>query len=135
MHPTPQMPFDDDFIKSFKSNKLLIVAGSTWPKDEDLVLKAFTKIKENGVKLIIAPHEIEASNTINLIKKINGFGITYSLYTSNPNTNSDVLILDTIGLLSKLDFSIQFFDHFRSEFFTGFGNRFWINCFGLNRHQ
>ena len=96
------IPFENEFIKEFKQNKKLIIAGSTWSGDEEFVLKAFKKIKDKGVKLLIAPHEIESRFIINLIKKINEIGLSYSLYTNDPSPDVEVLILDTIGLLSKL---------------------------------
>ncbi len=94
--------YQNKIIEAFKGNSKLIIAGSTWPKDEELILKAFNKIKDKGVKLIIAPHEVETRFTINTIKKINEYNFKYSLYMQDPATDVDVMIIDTIGVLSKL---------------------------------
>jgi 3-deoxy-D-manno-octulosonic-acid transferase len=95
-------PDDDSIIREFKGNSKLIIAGSTWPKDETLVLQAFESLRAQGCKLIIAPHEVEARFTINTIKKINAHGFSYSIYKQDPDTTVDVMIIDTIGRLSKL---------------------------------
>jgi len=97
-----QTTYENEVIAEFKSSKKLIIAGSTWPKDEDMLLKAFLKIKEKGVKLIIVPHEVEPRYTINTIKKINELGIKYALYSQDLHDEADILILDAMGLLSKI---------------------------------
>lgn len=90
-------------VEQFKEDKKLIVAGSTWPKDDDFVLKAYAKLKTKGVKLIIAPHEVNETEINQLTEKIKSINLTYSLYTnSNSDANADVLIINTIGLLSKI---------------------------------
>jgi len=94
--------YHNAIIEAFKGDSKLIIAGSSWPKDEELILKAFNKIKDKGVKLIIAPHEVETRFTINTIKKINEYNFKYSLYMQDPATDVDVMIIDTIGVLSKL---------------------------------
>src|SRR5699024_3638669 len=49
-----------DFIEEFKNNQLCIVAGSTWPEDENILL-AYRNKASKEVKFIIAPHEIKKS--------------------------------------------------------------------------
>ena len=48
-----------DFIETFKNNSLTIVVGSSWPKDENLLVKYINTSSEN-VKFIIAPHNIKS---------------------------------------------------------------------------
>ena len=45
-------------IEKFIGNSKVIVAGSTWKEDEEVLQKAFTAINDPSLKLIIAPHEI-----------------------------------------------------------------------------
>ena len=47
-----------DFIEEFKDNKTTIVIGSSWPKDENLLVEYINNSSEN-VKFIIAPHNIK----------------------------------------------------------------------------
>ena len=45
-------------IEQFIGNSKTIIAGSTWPEDEEVLKKAFAAINDPSLKLIIAPHEI-----------------------------------------------------------------------------
>jgi 3-deoxy-D-manno-octulosonic-acid transferase len=87
-------------LDEFCQNSTVIVAGSTWPKDEDLLLE-IASLLQKDVKLIIAPHEINSARIDELISR---FGLSCARYT-NPNLGnlSDVRILfiDTIGILSS----------------------------------
>uniref|UniRef100_UPI0030EDC870 3-deoxy-D-manno-octulosonic acid transferase n=1 Tax=uncultured Flavobacterium sp. TaxID=165435 RepID=UPI0030EDC870 len=47
-----------DFIEQFKDNKTTIVIGSSWPKDENLLIEYINNATEN-IKFIIAPHNIK----------------------------------------------------------------------------
>ncbi|GAB1453256.1 glycosyltransferase N-terminal domain-containing protein [Draconibacterium sp.] len=87
-------------VEKFKGNSLLIVAGSTWKPDEEL-LAAF--INENvGLKFIIAAHEVSAAN----INRIHGLlkkpAISFSKVTESEIDKYDVLVIDSVGLLSSL---------------------------------
>ncbi|MGZ5285523.1 MAG: 3-deoxy-D-manno-octulosonic acid transferase, partial [Kaistella sp.] len=47
-----------DFISEFKDDKLLVVIGSSWPKDEKLLIE-YINAAEADVKFIFAPHNIK----------------------------------------------------------------------------
>lgn len=79
----------------------IIVAGSTWPADEDLLGKLFTD-NQGKLKLIIAPHEIHEAHLKALEKQFEGQTIRYSTALQTGSTGKRVLILDSIGMLSKL---------------------------------
>ena len=83
-------------IKTFVKNKKTIVCGSTWPKDEKLLIQYIRN--HPNKKYIIAPHEL---NNIKYLKEQ-----TNALLYSNANkTNiltSNVLVIDSIGLLSNI---------------------------------
>ncbi len=92
-------------IASFTSNKPVIIAGSTWPKDEAILIPAFIKLKQkhSGLKLIVAPHETHEKNIVHLTQNLTDTGISFSLYTSGKDfSGSDILIVDTVGLLSSV---------------------------------
>lgn len=88
-------------IELFKGTSRLIIAGSTWPADEDLVLEAFKELNLNNTKLVIVPHDIEERLLKETISKIKKHQLSYSLFTEKINTDSQILILNTMGLLSK----------------------------------
>jgi 3-deoxy-D-manno-octulosonic-acid transferase len=89
-------------IQNFKGNSKLIIAGSTWPKDEDMLLEAFSKLNRNDVKLIIVPHNIETQLQKNTVTKIERAGLSYSLFTDGVKNESKILVLNTMGLLSRI---------------------------------
>ena len=57
-------------IEKFKNGKHIVIAGSTWPADEELLIK-YINSSNNNYKFIIAPHEINESNINLLISQIN----------------------------------------------------------------
>jgi len=89
-------------IKRFKQNQLLFIAGSTWPKDDELLIK-FYKEHQKLFKMIIAPHEVQPSNIARLMDNLKEFNVMkYSDATETNILGADILIIDSIGLLSAL---------------------------------
>lgn len=94
-----------DFIDKFKNNTLTIVAGSSWPKDEALLVN-YINSSNNG-KFIIAPHNINKDQIADLKNQIVKKTILFSSINLNDLGDSklaehDVLIIDTIGILTKI---------------------------------
>ena len=95
-----------DFIATFKDNKITIVIGSSWPKDENLLVEYINKASKN-VKFIIAPHNIKPEQIANLTSQIKKTRLKYSDYSietlRKPNLkNYQVFIIDTVGILTKI---------------------------------
>ena len=95
-----------DFIAAFKDNKTTIVIGSSWPKDENLLVEYINKASKN-VKFIIAPHNIKPEQIANLTSQIKKTRLKYSDYSietlRKPNLkNYQVFIIDTVGILTKI---------------------------------
>jgi 3-deoxy-D-manno-octulosonic-acid transferase len=93
-----------DYIEAFQNDTLTIVAGSSWPKDENLLVDYINQTSKK-VKFIIAPHNIKEEQIKELKKSISkkvvlfselGKGIDLSLQ------DFDVFIIDTIGILTKI---------------------------------
>jgi 3-deoxy-D-manno-octulosonic-acid transferase len=91
------------FIKEFIQDKPVMIAGSTWPDDEKL-LAAYASERPD-VKFIIAPHEISAAHILT-IKALFPSAILYSELKKQQSLpafkDSQILIIDSIGLLSRL---------------------------------
>lgn len=93
-----------DFIEQFKDNKTTIVIGSSWPKDESLLVNYINQSSDD-VKFIIAPHNIKSEQIQELKKSISKKTILFSdvetrLIASLQEYN--VFIIDTIGILTKI---------------------------------
>ncbi len=79
------------------------MAGSTWPKDEDLLMNAFLKMSLPTTKLILVPHEVEAKSIADLESRLKEKNLSYSLYTdTDVQTDSKVMVVNAMGLLSRL---------------------------------
>ncbi|WP_348813369.1 3-deoxy-D-manno-octulosonic acid transferase [Flavobacterium maritimum] len=90
-----------NFISQFKDNTLTIVVGSSWPKDENLLVD-FINSNTLNVKFIIAPHNIKAEQIQQLQNSITKKTV---LFTEKENKNLadyEVFIIDTIGILTKI---------------------------------
>ena len=83
-------------VNEFCKQKPTIICGSTWPKDEQLIANF---IKENQqYNYIIAPHELLK---IQQLQKWTN-GLLFSDANKQNIHNSNVLIIDSIGLLSSI---------------------------------
>lgn len=88
-------------IESFVGNNKIIVAGSTWPEDEEILSNIFSQPENSSFKLILAPHEI-TDDHIKSIEKLFPNSIRFSKCTDDCAMNEQVLIIDNIGMLSRL---------------------------------
>lgn len=91
-----------EFIEKFKGNSKLIVAGSTWPDDEEILVKFINEKLPDDWKLIFAPHNIKEKEILSLSEKISKKTAIYTKSDQNQIENSQILILDTIGMLTKI---------------------------------
>ena len=93
-------PFSHPVFEKFCKDGNVLIAGSTWKDDEKILAHL---LKENTeIKLIIAPHEINKHHIAEL--KIQFPNCTLLSETINNELfgNPNVLIVDTIGILSKI---------------------------------
>lgn len=91
-------------IESFLQQQRVIIAGSTWPEDENILKAALAQVSDTSLKLIIAPHEINDKHLGDLREQFPE-AVFYSELIKNPGTISigaRVLVIDNIGLLSRL---------------------------------
>lgn len=106
-----------EFIENFRENRKLIVFGSSWQAEEDIAQMLKKKLPET--KIAIAPHDLER---VPYLQKLFPNAVLYSQFyesqtSRNPkskaqnsnkaeaeisNFKSQILIIDSIGKLSKL---------------------------------
>ena len=93
------------FIEEFKNNTPTIVIGSSWPKDEELLVN-FINNSAGNIKFIIAPHNIKSEQILGLQKSITKKSILFSDSVQTKHNSSlhehDVFIINTIGILTKI---------------------------------
>ena len=90
-----------DFIETFKNGKTTIVAGSSWPKDEELLVD-FINATTTDTKYIIAPHNIKPDQIQQLKNSCAKKVLLYSEKENKDLKDFDVFIIDTIGILTKI---------------------------------
>ena len=90
-----------DFIETFKNDTLTIVAGSSWPKDENLLVDYINQTSEK-IKFIIAPHNIKEEQIQELKNSISKRVVLFSEKSNKNLADFDVFIIDTIGILTKI---------------------------------
>lgn len=90
-----------DFIETFKNETLTIVIGSSWPKDENLLINYINKTAQK-VKFIIAPHNIKEEQIQELKNSISKKTVLFSEKETENLADFDVFIIDTIGILTKI---------------------------------
>lgn len=97
------MPFVDNKIERFSINdKKVFICGSTWEKDIDVLSESQDFIFKN-FKLIIAPHEISSKQLGYIDDKFKGRIVKhYTKLSDFDSSNIDVLIIDKIGILSRI---------------------------------
>jgi 3-deoxy-D-manno-octulosonic-acid transferase len=88
-------------IESFCKDSTVLVAGSTWPADEKLLVK-FASEYPGKIKMIIAPHELHEDALTALTMSLGPSAVRYSKIGSSALTEKNILVLDAIGILSKV---------------------------------
>jgi len=78
----------------------VIVAGSTWPKDEELLARYIDERED--LRLILAPHEIDEAHLHTIFQYFKGRYVRFSEANYLNISHVRVLIIDQIGLLSTL---------------------------------
>ncbi len=89
-------------ISDFCAHKKILICGSTWGGDEDILLPFINEELATDWKAIIAPHDIRPSRIAQIAQKLT---VSHQRYSQlNPETIGDsrVLIIDNIGMLSAL---------------------------------
>lgn len=91
---------DLPIVQAFKSDAKVLIAGSSWPNDENILLPYFNQ--NFPLKLIIAPHEIVEEHLQSIISQLKRPYIRYSQATIENVKEADCLIIDCFGLLSSI---------------------------------
>ena len=100
-------PFPD--VESFISGRHCIIAGSTWPPDEKLLVEFCPQLPDDYC-LIIAPHDISASHVAQIKAMFPDSQLYTELDADQPSRSlslskgrpTRILIVNTIGILSQL---------------------------------
>jgi len=118
-----------DFMEVFKNDKLCFVAGSTWPEDEAILIDHINHAPKN-LKYVLAPHTIKKDKILGLAGAFTKKTTLYSKIYSNNLRDYDVLIIDNIGLLTRI-YSYADIAYVGGGFSTGLHNTLEPAVFGI----
>lgn len=84
--------------------KKVIVAGSTWPEDEAVLLPAFLQMRQklSNLLLIVVPHEPTIDHLEELERQLEEHVRTIRFSALNEYNGEEVVIVDSIGILLVL---------------------------------
>ena len=117
------------FMEKFKKDRLCFVAGSTWPEDEAILIDYINNSPKN-FKYVLAPHTLKTDKILGLTGAISKKKVLYSKMDENTLGEYDVLIVDTIGLLTKI-YSYADIAYVGGAFATGLHNTLEPAVFGV----
>jgi 3-deoxy-D-manno-octulosonic-acid transferase len=115
--------------KAFKGNDKLLVIGSAWEEDME-ILAHFINERGNTLKFIIAPHEISESNLIETERMLRCRSIRFSKASESNVADYNVLIIDNIGMLARL-YRYGEFAFVGGGFGKGLHNILEAACYGI----
>lgn len=91
------LPIVEGFVAG--ANKV-IIAGSTWPEDEQYLARYIATHKDT--KLVLVPHEIDAVHLHKIFQYFEGRYVRYTEATPQSISTCRILLVDTIGVLSSI---------------------------------
>ncbi len=118
-------------IEKFRNENKIMVCGSTWEKDEEYILAAFSELRTKNLKLIIAPHEISERRINNLMRLLSDFkAMKFSETNEETISSTEILVMDNIGMLSSL-YQYGLFAFIGGGFGSGIHNILEAAVFGM----
>ena len=119
-----------NFIEEFKQDKITLVAGSTWKEGEEILVNYINNQASENEKFIFAPHNIKEQEIIRLQDSLHKKTVLFSEKENKSIENFQVLILDTIGILTKV-YSYADIAYVGGGFETGLHNVLEPATFGI----
>jgi 3-deoxy-D-manno-octulosonic-acid transferase len=93
-----------ELLAPLASTRPTLVAGSTWPSDEEVLLEAWVPVKHDvpDARLIIAPHEPTEAHLMPIEEWATGHHLTCARLSSPGAGAADVVVVDRVGVLGDL---------------------------------
>jgi 3-deoxy-D-manno-octulosonic-acid transferase len=84
--------------------KKVLVIGSSWPEDEEVLLPALFRIQRQvpSMLTILVPHEPTELHLEDLERELNGSATSLRFSALNEYRNEQIIIVDSIGILLRL---------------------------------
>lgn len=97
-------PTEEDPAEAWRTGGAALVAGSTWPADEQVVLEAFVRVRSAvpEARLILAPHEPTAAHLAGIRLLAQSLGLPSPRPSSEGATPAPLVVVDRLGVLARL---------------------------------
>lgn len=91
-------------VQSMRSSRPTLVAGSTWPTDEDHLFGAWRKIRDKipDARLVIAPHELTEAHIASVESWSRRRNLRFARIDARDASDADVVLVDRYGVLGDL---------------------------------
>jgi 3-deoxy-D-manno-octulosonic-acid transferase len=128
---------DDAVLSPLSAPGRTLIAGSTWPQDDSLLIPAFaaTRKKHPDLSLVLAPHEMRESQIARVERLAGKHGLStrrFSALEKDPRGRQEaaVRIVDRVGFLAKV-YSLGTVAYVGGGFGRGVHNVMEPACFSL----
>lgn len=95
-------PPKNELINSFIDTRPVIVCGSTWQRDEAILLPFIHSAEGRKYKWLIVPHDVTESHIVQLTSNLKIPCVRYTKTNINDIKNAEIVVIDTIGILNSL---------------------------------
>lgn len=116
-------------LEDFAQNRPVMIAGSTWPKDEENIIR-YINTSANDYKYIIAAHEVDESHIKNIVSAIEKPYVRFTSATKAEIDAAEVLVVDCIGVLSSM-YRYGDISYIGGGFGRGIHNTLEAACYGM----
>lgn len=116
--------------RAFKADKPLIVVGSAWPEDMNVLIPCLNTF-DKPLKAIIAPHEIHDDEIERWRTQLTKASARFSQTDETSVVQADVLFIDNVGMLSSL-YQYGEFAYIGGAFKQGLHNSLEAATFGVS---
>lgn len=87
-------------VEEFAKEKTVLVAGSSWEPDEEILIDYFNR--NPRLRLVLAPHVVDERHLCEIEEKLERSVVRYSRAALENVSQYDCLIIDNYGLLSSI---------------------------------
>jgi 3-deoxy-D-manno-octulosonic-acid transferase len=91
-------------LARFRADRPTLVAGSTWPSDEEPLLDAVARVRRQlpGLRVILAPHEPTAAHLAPVERWATRQSLTLARIDAPDAGAADIVLVDRMGILADL---------------------------------
>jgi 3-deoxy-D-manno-octulosonic-acid transferase len=91
-------------LERLRQPRPTLVAGSTWPADESVLLPSFEALHRAGgeLRMIVAPHEPTLDHVARLLEWAKRAHLSVARLDEPAQSTADVVVVDRVGVLGEL---------------------------------